>query len=141
MIDKNKIIELYFIKKYKQIDIVKLLNISSSTVNRIIMSDTRYTEEKNLRQNANKAKNKKETIQYITKIRKQKSNDIDYECMKKQHIEASMELSGGVKPIPDRAFRNWNTSAYRFNEKTKCYILRNGITAGIDVPKKINWKN
>lgn len=59
MIDKEKILDLYFIKKHKQIDISKLLNVSKSTVNRIIMLDERYLKEKVRRQNANRAKNKK----------------------------------------------------------------------------------
>ena len=59
MIDKEKILDLYFIKKHKQIDISELLNVSKSTVNRIIMLDERYLKEKVRRQNANRAKNKK----------------------------------------------------------------------------------
>lgn len=64
MIDKEKILDLYFIKKHKQIDISKLLNVSKSKVNRIIMLDERYLKEKVRRQNANRAKNKK-TISLI----------------------------------------------------------------------------
>ena len=70
MIDKEKILNLYFIEKYKQIDISKLLNVSKSTVNRIIMLDERYLNEKIRRQNANRAENKKKTINYITNKRK-----------------------------------------------------------------------
>lgn len=141
MIDKEKILNLYFIEKYKQIDISKLLNVSKSTVNRIIMLDERYLNEKIRRQNANRAENKKKTINYITNKRKSQKSDNTYESMKKQHIEASKELSGGRKPISNRAYRDWNPSIYRYNEKNKCYILKSGIKVGADVPKRISWKN
>ena len=141
MFDNEKILNLYFIEKYKQIDISKLLNVSKSTVNRIIMLDERYLNEKIRRQNANRAENKKKTINYITNKRKSQKSDNTYESMKKQHIEASKELSGGRKPISNRAYRDWNPSIYRYNEKNKCYILKSGIKVGADVPKRISWKN
>ena len=141
MIDKEKILDLYFIKKHKQIDISKLLNVSKSTVNRIIMLDERYLKEKFRRQNANRAKNKKKTINYTTNKRKSKKADDIYESMKRQHIEASMELSNSRKSISNRAYRDWNSSIYRYNEKNKCYILKSGIKVGADVPKQISWKN
>lgn len=139
MFDNEKILNLYFIEKYKQIDISKLLNVSKSTVNRIIMSDERYLNEKIRRQNANRAENKKKTINYITNKRKSRKVDDTYESLKKQHIEASRELSGGRKPISNRAYRDWNPSIYKYNEKCKCYMLKSGIKVGADVPKKIKW--
>ncbi len=140
MIDKEEILNLYFVKKYKQIEIAETMGVSKSTVNRIIMSDERYSEEKVRRQNANKLKNRNETINYINKVRRSKSNDTVYENLKKQHMEASRELSGGRKPISNRAFRDWNPSIYKYNEKSKCYMLKKEITVGADVPKRINWK-
>lgn len=140
MIDKEEILNLYFIKKYKQIEIVQVLGVSKSTVNRIIMSDKRYSEEKVRRQNANKLKNRNETINYINKVRRSKGNDTAYENLKKQHMEASIELSGGRKPISNRAFRDWNPSIYKYNKNSKCYMLKKGINVGADVPKRINWK-
>lgn len=141
MIDKDEILNLYFIKKYKQVEIVKLLNISKSTINRIIIADERYLEEKMRRQNANRAKNRKETINYITKKRKTTSQDIIYEVLKRQHQEAIRELSGGRRPISDRVYRNWNTSAYTYNYNTKSYVLKKSINAGADIPKRVKWTN
>lgn len=140
MIDKEEILKLYFIEKCKQIEIVKILGVSKSTVNRIIMSDDRYAEEKIRRQNENKLKNRKETINYINKSRKSRSYDREYENLKRQHLEASRELSGGKKSISNKAFRDWNPSIYKYNEKSKCYVLKKGITTGADVPKRISWK-
>lgn len=62
MIDKGKILNLYFIEKYKQIAISKLLNVSKSTVNQIIMSNDRYLKENSRHQSENRAENKKKTI-------------------------------------------------------------------------------
>ena len=103
------------------------------------MSDERYLNEKIRRQNANRAENKKKTINYITNKRKSRKVDDTYESLKKQHIEASRELSGGRKPISNRAYRDWNPSIYKYNEKCKCYMLKSGIKVGADVPKKIKW--
>lgn len=141
MIDKEKILNLYFIEKHKQIDISKLLNVSKSTVNRIIMSDERYLSEKIRRQDFNRAENKKKTINYITNKRKSQKVDEVYESLKKQHIEASKELSCGRNLISNRVYRDWNTSIYKYNEKSKYYMLKKGIKVGADVPKKISWKN
>lgn len=135
----HQVLELYFINKYKQCDIASALGISRSSVNRIIMSDARYKNEKLKRKNENKAKNKKKTIEYIKRKRQLKGVDIEYEALKRNHKEASRELSGGKKSISNRAYRNWNTSIYKYNYKSKSYVLKNGITVGADVPKKIKW--
>ena len=72
--------------------------------------------------------------------RKKKKDDIAYEQLKQAHIQATMELSGGRKTISNRAFRNWNSSIYKYNEKNQSYQLKRGINVGADVPKTIKWK-
>lgn len=140
MINKNEILNLYYIEKYKQVEIVEKLNISKSTINRIIKADERYIKEKERRQQENKLKNKKKTIEYINLKRQVEKNTTIYERLKKEHINASRELSGGSVPISNRAFRNWNPSIYKYEEKSKSYVLKKGIIVGADVPKRINWK-
>ena len=61
------------------------------------------------------------------------------EYIKKMHLQATMELSSR-KMISNRSFRNWNTSIYDYNNKTKAYQLKNDVTVTNDVPKKISWK-
>lgn len=56
------------------------------------------------------------------------------------HIQASQELSS-PRRMNNRTFRNWNSSIYKYNTKTKSYYLKKGIVTGNDVPKKINWKS
>ncbi|MBO5005787.1 MAG: hypothetical protein J6D03_11380 [Clostridia bacterium] len=139
MSNKERIKELYFNCKYNQTEIAKELNVSTKYVSKVLLLDSRYIKEKTRRQNENRAKNKKETINYITNQRKLIARDVTYEIMKNQHEQASRELSGGRKPIGNRAYRDWNTSIYKFNEKTKSYVLKKGINVGADVPKRIKW--
>lgn len=138
---EEQVLFLYFKEKYKQKDIAIKLNISKYKVSRIVSKDNRYKEEKIERKEKSKAKNKKETIEYMKNKRRSSSSKINYDFMRAQHDQASRILSGGRKPINDRVYRDWNTSIYEYNEKTKSYNLKKGINVGFDVPKKISWKN
>ena len=137
--NKNKILELYFKKKLKQIEIAEILNISNNAVSKVLKKDTRFLKEKNYRKQLNKIRHNKEIQKRVEEKRKAKNNS-DYQILKKMHEQASRELSGGRKPISNRAFRDWNTSIYRYNEKSKTYVLRKEINAGADVPNRISWK-
>lgn len=130
------ILQKYFEEKMKQIDISKQLNISKYKVSRTVSKDSRYHEEKERRKKITKIQHTEKTKQYITNSRK--SREIEYACLKQAHLQASMELSKG-KSISNRSFRNWNTSAYRYNKRSKSYILKKEIVAGADVPRKIKW--
>lgn len=137
--ERNEIIvELYFIKKMKQKDIAQKLNISKYIVSRVLTNDSRYKQEKERRKEISIKKHNEKKTESI--IRKRKQRQYDYAIIKNQHIQASLELSGGRKPIGNRAFRDWNASIYKFNEKSKSYVLKKGIKVGFDVPKKISWK-
>ena len=120
-----------------QKDIANKVNIAESTVCRIIKKDQRYMEEKENRKRLNKIKRNKDIQRRVEGNRKNNSSDI--QILKKMHEQASLELSGGNKPISNRAFRDWNTSAYKYNYKNKCYELKKGINAGADAPKRIKW--
>ena len=75
----------------------------------------------------------------MRKVRK--ANSISYEELKAKHYQASCELSGR-KTINNRAFRNWNSSIYRFHERTKEYRVKEELKDKISyaVPKRIKWK-
>lgn len=135
---KEEIIYLYFTEKMLQKDIAKKLNISKSSICRIIKNDERYLEEKNNRKQLNKIKHNKDIQRRVESKRRQKST-IDIQILNKMHDQASLELSGGRKPINNRAYRDWNTSAYKYNDKNKSYELRKEINAGADIPKRIKW--
>lgn len=137
---EDKVLNMYYIGRKKQIEIANELNISKYKVSRIVRKDCRYNEEKQSRKLLNKKKHIEKTKSYINKKRKSKS-DIDYAIIKQQHEQASRELSGATNHINNRVFKKWNPSAYKYDEKGKNYVLRKEITAGIDVPKRISWKN
>lgn len=135
----DEILKKYFQDKMKQIDIAKELNISKYKVSRVVTKDSRYKGEKERRKESNRKKNREETKEYIANKRQDAKMDIVYEQLRQAHIQASMELSGGRKPISNRAYRDWNTSAYRYDKKTQSYKLKKEINAGADVPKTIKW--
>ena len=137
----EKILEMYFSRKMKQIDIAKELNVSKYKVSRVVTKDPRYKKKKEHRKEKNKHKHNEKTKQYISQNRKNKKDIMGYAELKQMHIQASIELSGGRKPINNRAFRNWNKSAYKYDRKSQSYILRKDIVTGIDAPKKIKWNN
>ena len=130
------ILQKYFEEKMKQIDISKQLNISKYKVSRTVSKDSRYHEEKERRKKMAKIQHTEKTKRYITNSRK--SRDMEYASLKQAHIQASMELSKG-KSISNRSFRNWNASVYRYDKRSKSYILKKEIIAGADVPRKIKW--
>lgn len=135
------ILEKFFNEKKSQIEIAKELNVSKYKVSRVVSKDVRYPIEKENRKIQNKKKNIEFTKNYMILKRKQKGVDIEYALLRQAHEQASRELSGGSRPISNRAFRNWNTSIYRYNEKNKSYVLKKGINVGADVPKRIKWSN
>lgn len=125
--------------KLKPSDIAKKLKISKSTITRYIKVDPRYKEEKKNRKLDNKNKNIEFTKKYMKK--KRKNSIDDYIIMKRQHEQASIELSGAGSNISNRAFKKWNSSVYKYDKRTQSYRLDNKVIAGADVPKKINWKS
>ena len=134
---KELILNMYFIEKLRPVDIAKKLSISKSAVTQILKKDKRYAQIKSDRKNKNNKNHIRKTISYINT--KREIDRIENEYMKQQHIQASSELSGGRKPISNIAYRDWNTSVYKYNAKTKSYVLDKDITAGADIPKKIKW--
>lgn len=138
MSNRNKILQLYFDEKLNQTEIAKMLNISNNAVSKVLKAEPRYQEEKNNRKKLNKIKRNKDIQRRVEKKRRQ-TNSSDIQAIKRMHEQASLELSGGKKTMSNRAFRDWNSSAYKYNKKNKSYELIKGITAGADVPKRINW--
>ena len=136
---ESKILDMYFKEKMKQIDIATKLGVSKYKVSRVIAKDPRSKEEKENR----KIENKKKNIEYTKSYMKQKwaNREQDtYAVVNNMHDQAVRELSGAKNHISNRAFRNWNSSIYKYNEATKSYVLKKGITVGTDVPKRIDWR-
>ena len=136
--ERNEIIvELYFVNKMKQKEIAEKLNISKYIVSRVISKDPRYKDEKEQRKQISIKRHNERKADSV--IRKRRNTINDYAILKNQHIQATMELSGGKKSIGNRAFRDWNSSIYRYDYKTKSYKLKSNVVATYDVPKQIKW--
>ena len=134
---EEEILNLYFIKKMKQKDISDILKISKYKVSRTVSKHGDYHREKEDRKKKNSERHRQETIKNI--YIKRNNKQIEDAVLKLQHIQASQELSNN-KQISNRAFKEWNSSIYRYNPKNKTYKLKSGINFTSDVPRKINWK-
>ena len=133
---KYVIINLYYIKKYKIVDIAKEINVSKQFISKIIKDDIRYLEEKERRKKENQRRQNLYRKEFMK--RKRKSSENERMILNLMHDQASKELSTG-KNISNRAFRDWNSSIYKYNNNKKTYDLKKGIVVSKDVPKRINW--
>lgn len=139
MSKKDEIITLYFEKKMSAIEISKKVNVVQSYITKIIKSDSRYEIEKQRRKKQTKKRHNKINKENMRKVRKE--NAIANEILELQHYQASCELSGR-KTINNRAFRNWNSSIYKFHNRTSEYRVKEDMLNKVSyaVPKKIKWK-
>ena len=135
-INKNNILELYYEKHFTRKQIRYKLNFSNTYITTIIKADPRYEQEKKSRKIKSKEKNSNETKQYI-KTKRIQDSLIDAQ-LRQQHIQASIELSGG-QSINNHAFRRWNSSAYKYNEKKKYFEFDKKLGKSYAVPKIIKY--
>ena len=125
MSKKDEITKLYFVDRENPATIAKKLNISKSAVTQVLQKDDRYKKEKEVRKKQNK-------IRHNEKF-KNRSEDL---ILKRMHNQASQELSKG-KRLSNLAYRNWNTSAYSYNEAKRRYEFKEELGRSNDVPKYI----
>ena len=139
MSKKDEIITLYFDEKMTAIEISKKINVVKSYITKILKQDARYDAEKQRRKEENKVKRRDFNKENMRKVRKR--NSIANEVLQMQHIQASYELSGR-KIMNNRTFRNWNSSIYRFHNRTSEYRIKEEMLDKVSyaVPKKIKWK-
>ena len=116
---KEKILKLYYKEGLKVVEIASKCKISKQYVSKIIKQDERYLSEKKKRKDKTQQKKKDYTNKKMKEIRQEKMQIDAY--MKQQHLQATKEISGGQTIISNRAFRKWNASAYKYNDRKKCY--------------------
>ena len=135
----EEILFLFYTKKLKQNDIAEQLNISTSTVSRVIKKDNRYLSEKEHRKQENKLKHKKQIQKCVEKHRKIKqfNNNNDDLILKNMHNQATAEMSKRAY-LTNESYRKWNYSAYKYNPSKKRYEFRDELGRSADVPKYIN---
>lgn len=134
---KDIIKKLFFECNYKQIEIAKELDVSTKYISKVLISDDRYKVEKDKRKELSNKRHVEKTKQYINEKRKTAKIDREYEYMKYQHNQDVFELSGSNNKINNLNFRKWNSSAYKYNSKTKSFHLVRGLNVSQDVPKII----
>ena len=134
----NTIINKYFIDKLKPVEIAKELNISKSAVTQVLQKDKRYQKEKIKRIEQNKENHNEKTKKYMKLKREimKRKKDKDNIDLKSMHNQATAELSK-KKRITNMAYRNWNKTAFTYNEKRKGYEFRKELGRSYDVPKFI----
>ena len=138
---EQEILNLYFEECLKQNDIAKRLGISNSKVSRIVTKDSRYPEEKERRKEISKIKHS-ESAKRIMKKKRERikfEKNADDLLLRKMHNQASMELSKNSR-LSDMAYRNWITSAYKYNEEKKRYEFREELGRSYDVKKYLKGK-
>lgn len=135
---KETILDMYFLEHLKPVDIAKELKVSKSAVTQVLQKDDRYMAEKERRKAENYRKHIKDTEDRNTRIRKEKKfkNSVDDLVIKNMHKQAGIELSA-PKKISNMAYRNWNKSAYTYNESRNGYEFRKELGRSNDVPKFI----
>ncbi len=138
MSKKDEITKLYFVDRENPATIAKKLNISKSAVTQVLQKDDRYKKEKEVRKKQNKIRHNEKTKEIIKKTReiKQIKNRSEDLILKRMHNQASQELSKG-KRLSNLAYRNWNTSAYSYNEAKRRYEFKEELGRSNDVPKYI----
>ena len=132
---KEIILNMYFVENLRPVDIAKKLDISKSAVTQVLKKDKRYVQIKQERKSKNQKKHIEATKEHIKTKRKiaQFKNNADDLILRNMHNQASAELSQPRK----MAFRNWNKSAYSYNEKKRRFEFREELGRAADVPKYI----
>lgn len=138
---KSMILDLYFNKRMKQIEIAELLNIAKSTVSKAVSKDDRYIAEKQRRKAVNKENRNKDIRQRVEEQRKkfQFENAADDLILKNMHNQDSLELSKRSQ-LSNENYRKWNYSAYKYNPSRDRFEFDENLGRSFDVPKYIKAK-
>lgn len=130
---KKEILEMYFLKKMRTKDIAEKMNVTSPYITKIVKADSRYALEKEERKKISKMKHNKQ-IQKCVEEKRRKRRTNDYLILKEMHRQAAIELSKNSK-LSDMAYRDWNSSAYKYNIEKKRYEFREELGKSYDVKK------
>jgi len=137
MVDTNTIISKFYDFHEKPNDIAKELEVSPSYITKIIKKDDRYSSEKAYRQEISKENRKVSKREWIKNKRKTETDKQLDEMLKKQHIEASKELSYSYE-MSDLAYVKWNRSAFVYDKNSSDLVLNKKLKCGADVPKRVS---
>ena len=135
---KDKIIELFFEKHLRPVDISKKLKVKMPYITKIIQKDSRYIQEKEARKQDNKEKQKTQKRIYAqNKREKERQEKQDYQKLLVQ-IDNDNKFLSTKKKESDLKYAKWNRSAYDYDENTSDLILKDKIVAGFNVAKRVS---
>lgn len=137
MVDTNTIISKFYDFHEKPNDIAKELEVSPSYITKIIKKDDRYSSEKAYRQEISKENRRISKREWIKNKRKTEADKQLDEMLKKQHIEASKELSYSYE-MSDLAYVKWNRSAFVYDKNSSDLVLNKKLKCGADAPKRVS---
>ena len=135
---KEQILDLYFNKHLKQIEIAEIVNASQQYISKIIKKDGRYENEKSSRKSINAEKRKIAQAEYQKNYVRKKDKDIAYEQLLAQQRQDALELSYNSHPLSNYAFKKANSSIYTYDSIKNQFVMIRGIKAGFDAPKRIS---
>ncbi len=133
---KDLILEQFFEKHLKVIEISQKQNVSSAYVSKIVKQDLRYCKEKETRKDTSKVNRKIAQNSFMKNKREQKRIDDQYLIVKAQHNQDVMELSKRGH-MNNQTFRKWNSSVYDYNPSKHRYEFDESLGRAADVPKYI----
>ena len=132
---KDEITRLFYDEHKRPTDIAEQVGVKSSYVTRIIQKDKRYVEEKQHRKEQSKENHKVSKRRYIQKRREKEKQE--YLAMVVQ-INRDNNYLSTKKQVSDIAFAKWNRGMFEYDKHSSDLVLRNGITTGYNVPKRIS---
>ena len=130
----DEIIKLFYEEHKRPTDIAEQVGVANSYVTKVIQKDKRYIEEKQHRKEENKENHKVSKRRYIQKRREREKQE--YLAMVVQ-INRDNNYLSTKKQVSDIAFAKWNRGMFEYDKHSSDLVLRNGITTGYNVPKRV----
>ena len=135
---KDKIIELFFEKHLKPVDIAKKLDVKMPYITKIIQKDSRYIQEKEARKQDNKEKQKTQKRIYAqNKREKEREEKQDYQKLLTL-INNDNKFLSTKKKTDDIKDTKWLRSAYDYDKNTSDLLLKDEIRTGYNVAKRVS---
>ena len=134
---KDKIIELFYEKHLRPIDIADELKVAKSYITKVIQKDSRYIEEKESRKAKNKEKNKiQKRVCAKNRREKEKQERQEYEKLMLLINNDNVILSTKKKEN-DLQDAKWNRSVYEYAENSSDLVLKANVNAGYNLAKRV----
>ena len=138
MDNQENILDLYYNKHLKQIDIATKVGVSKQYVSKVVKADSRFGQEKENRKVENATNRKSYMKEYFKTYTRPKKENNSYDQLQAQLNQDTLELSYSCSNINDYAFAKWNRKMFEYDKHSSDLVFRNGITTGYNVPKRIS---